>query len=118
MLINQMQKTIFLITFLSLSAFSWIPTFGNGDTLKIDSKTPGMDDTLMFSSPEFTDWDNDGKTDLLIGYWGMWTTGPGTGGGYGGRIRFYKNNGTNIIPNYEDKGDLLAGGDTIDLHAA
>lgn len=109
---------ILLMSLISISCFAWTPTFSNGDTLKIDSKIPGIDDTLMFSSPEFADWDEDGKTDLLIGYWGMWTTGPNTAGGYGGRIRFYKNNGTNSNPDYEDRGDLLAEGDTIDLHAA
>lgn len=116
---NQMYKLLLLITTLSFSSFSWMPTFGNGDTLKLNNgKIIGFNDTLMFGSPEFEDWDSDGKIDLMLGYWGSWSKGPGLAGGYDGRIRFFKNSGTNLNPHYEDKGDLLAGGDTIDLEAA
>ena len=107
-----------VILLTAVSAFSWVPTFGSGDTLKLKSgKIIGMNDTLMFGSPEFADWDSDGVTDMLLGYWGMWPVGS-NGGGYGGRIRFFKNRGTALDPDVEDMGDLYSATGVIDLEAA
>lgn len=113
------KLVILVVVTTTISSMAWTPTFGNGDTLKLKSgKIIGMNDTLMFGSPEFADWDDDGKVDLMLGYWGSWSLGPGLGGGYDGRIRFFKNNGTNLDPNYSDEGDLYAGGSVIDLEVA
>ena len=115
-----MKKTAAAIVLMAaVSALGWVPTFGNGDTLKLkNGKILGYNDTLMFGSPEFADWDGDGKVDLMLGYWGSWSLGPGLGGGYDGRIRFFKNEGTNLNPDYSDEGDLHTVNSVIDLEAA
>lgn len=116
---RSVQNFLIFLFSISISSFAWVPTFGNGDTLKLNSgKIVGMNDTLMFGSPEFADWDDDGITDLLLGYWGSWSLGPGLANGYGGRIRFFKNNGTTASPDFQDMGDLYSNSGAIDLEAA
>jgi hypothetical protein len=54
-------------------------------------------DPGFYSYPAVTDWDRDGKLDLLIG----------TNGGY---VIFYRNAGSDAAPLYEDKGPLQTDG--------
>ncbi len=59
-------------------------------------------------SPLFTDWDNDGVNDLLTGYWNNEDD-------YykDGRLRFYKNKGTNNKPMFDSWEHVKAGGQYI-----
>jgi hypothetical protein len=52
-------------------------------------------DPGFLSTPTVTDWDRDGKLDLLVG-------------ADGGFVYFYRNVGTNAAPRYEEKGPLKA----------
>ena len=47
-----------------------------------------------FGSPEFADWNNDGKKDLLVGFM---KTGPSIGGGY---MNVFINSGTDSEPKF------------------
>ena len=96
--------------------YSWVPTFGKGDTLNVGGKIVGIDDSITYPSPKFADWDYDGKIDLLIGYWGIYRTPSGLHG-YGGRIKLFKNIGTNKDPAYERKKDLHSSSGVIELTA-
>lgn len=62
-------------------------------------------DPGFLSTPTATDWDRDGKLDLLIG-------------ANGGFVYFYKNAGTNAVPRYEDKGPLKVDKRTLRLPVA
>ena len=95
-----------------------LPRFKKIDLLKIDGKVVGDNDKITFGSPEFADWDGDGKTDLILGYWASWGIGPGRGAGDGGKIRFYKNVSKTPIPEYQDMGDLKCDGGLVRLAEA
>jgi hypothetical protein len=116
---SQFQKIIIIILSVFFKTFCWIPTFGNGDTLKIQGKPICVNDTLMFPSPELADWDHDGVTDLLLGYWGFHKDASGSINPlYGGRVYFLKNRGTNDNPDFVKKGYLYSTSGVIDLEAA
>lgn len=72
----------------------------------------GTDNTVNFLntsecvSPCFTDWDGDGLTDLLTGYWND-----------GGNIRLYVNHGTEDTPVYDSWSDLKADGSLLKVSA-
>ncbi len=83
-----------------------VPRFQAIKLLKVNGKVLGDSDKIMFGSPEFADWDGDGRTDLILGYWAMWEIGPRRGAGDGGKVRFFRNIGKADIPEYEDMGDL------------
>jgi hypothetical protein len=83
-----------------------VPSFHPFTLLKVDGKVLGDEDKITFGSPEFADWDGDGKVDLILGYWASWGLGPGRGAGNGGRVRFYRNVGEPGVPEYRDMGDL------------
>jgi len=95
-----------------------IPSFKKIELLKIDGHILGDNDKIMFGSPEFTDWDGDGKTDLILGYWAMWSIGPRRGAGDGGKVRFYKNISKTDMPQYKDMGDLECHGGLVRLAEA
>lgn len=83
-----------------------VPRFQAIELLKLDGKVLGDNDKITFGSPEFADWDGDGRTDLILGYWASWGIAPGRGAGDGGKVRFFKNVGKTEIPEYRDMGDL------------
>lgn len=56
-----------------------------------------------FLTPTYTDWDEDGDNDLLIGY--MHGAGPATAV-ITGKIMHYDNIGTNENPKFKSMGDL------------
>jgi hypothetical protein len=95
-----------------------IPTFKKIELLKIDGHILGDNDKIMFGSPEFSDWDGDGKTDLILGYWAMWSIGPRRGAGDGGKVRFYRNISETSVPEFEDMGDLECHGGLVRLAEA
>ena len=95
-----------------------IPRFKDIELLKIDGKVLGDNDKIMFGSPEFADWDGDGKTDLILGYWAMWSIGPRRGAGDGGKVRFYRNVSKTDMPQYKDMGDLECHGGLVRLAEA
>lgn len=95
-----------------------IPTFKKIELLKIDGHILGDNDKIMFGSLEFSDWDGDGKTDLILGYWAMWSIGPRRGAGDGGKVRFYKNISKTDMPQYKDMGDLECHGGLVRLAEA
>jgi hypothetical protein len=94
------------------------PTFKAITLLKVAGKVVGDTDKITFGSPEFVDWDGDGKTDLLLGYWASWSIGPRRGAGDGGKVRFYKNISKADLPEYKDMGDLECDGGLVRLKEA
>lgn len=95
-----------------------VPAFKKIELLKVGGKVLGDNDKIMFGSPEFADWDGDGKTDLILGYWAMWSTGPRRAAGDGGKVRFYKNISKTPVPEFEDMGDLECHGGLVRLAEA
>jgi hypothetical protein len=83
-----------------------IPRFQAITLLEVNRKVLGDNDKITFGSPEFIDWDGDGQTDLILGYWASWGLAPGRGAGDGGKVRFFRNVGETDIPEYRDMGDL------------
>jgi hypothetical protein len=100
------------------SEYGGIPTFKTIELLKIDGQVLGDNDKIMFGSPEFSDWDGDGKTDLILGYWAMWSLGPRRGAGDGGKVRLYKNISETPVPQFKDMGDLECHGGLVRLAEA
>ena len=77
------------------------PSFGpvvhinaNGSPITVDAG---------HANPSVVDWDGDGLKDLLVGQFGS------------GKIRFYKNSGTNEAPVFTDFSYLQADGSDISL---
>lgn len=95
-----------------------LTTFKQFELLKVDGKVVGNEDKITFGSPEFVDWDGDGRTDLILGYWASWGLAPGRGAGDGGKVRFYKNRSKSGLPEYEDRGDLQCGKGLVRLKEA
>ena len=95
-----------------------VPTFKEITLLKVAGKVVGDKDKITFGSPEFVDWDGDGKTDLLLGYWASWSIGPRRGAGDGGKVRFYKNISKADLPEYKDMGDLKCASGLVRLKEA
>lgn len=81
-----------------------------------------IDVTTGHAAPYVMDWDGDGRRDLLVGEFGNGRFAneelpEGIGKGWiekgrfaNGRVRIYKNHGTNKQPKYEDWTYLQAGG--------
>lgn len=95
-----MRYAILLIV-LTLSAFAQVTRFT--EPVKINADGSPIDLKYGYAGPLFTDWDNDGLTDLLVGVF-EW-----------GRIKFYKNVGTNASPVLNYKGWLYAGGKILSV---
>ena len=94
------------------------PKFQAVKLLEVDGKVLGDTDKITFGSPEFADWDSDGRTDLILGYWASWGIREGVGAGDGGKVRFFKNTGKTVIPEYKDMGDLPCGKGLVRLKEA
>ena len=95
-----------------------VPRFQPITLLQVDGKVLGDNDKITFGSPEFADWDGDGRTDLILGYWASWGIAPGRGAGDGGKVRFFKNVGPGDIPAYRDMGDLPCDSGPVRLEEA
>ncbi len=95
-----------------------VPRFKQIELLKVNGKVLGDRDKITFGSPEFTDWDGDGKTDLILGYWASWSIGPRRGAGDGGKVRLFKNISKTDLPAYKDMGDLECNGGLVRLAEA
>lgn len=90
-------KTLVLATLLFEISFSSNLEWGAFKEIKANGKTINLieDDAfdmydVGYPSPTFADWDGDGINDLLVGQCNK------------GRIRFYKNIGSNEEPKFED----------------
>jgi len=77
--------------------------FQEGVRLKADGEV--IDVEIGHLVPCVTDWNNDGKKDLIVGQFS------------GGKIRLYLNRGTDSAPAFKDFTYLSAGGEEISLPA-
>ena len=74
-----------------------------GVPLQADGKD--IDGAVGHLVPTTTDWNGDGRKDLIVGQFG------------GGKIKLYLNTGTDAAPVFKDAGFLHAGGKIISLPA-
>ncbi|MBC8247553.1 MAG: hypothetical protein H8E81_08200 [Deltaproteobacteria bacterium] len=86
-----------------LSAWSASADFGEGVRLEADGEI--IDVKVGHLVPCVTDWNEDGRKDLIVGQF------------YYGRIRLYLNQGTDRVPVLTDAGYLQAGGKEIRVPA-
>lgn len=97
-------RLLFVISLIS-GSYSQLTKFNAFDSLMVDEKFFGIsNDSNMYSSPHFTDWDDDGLTDIIMGIWNSWEIQPGMGGSTGGKIKFIKNSGVLGMPQWTDMG--------------
>lgn len=87
------------------------PEFGEMVKIKVDGKPLTLNGS-NFAAPLVTDWDGDGKKDLLIGEF----AGHMTDGDWKGKIRFYSNTGTDACPEFGKYRYLEAGGKVITVN--
>jgi len=87
----------------SLAAWAAPPDLGPGVRLEADGKP--VDGEIGHLVPVVTDWNSDGKKDLLVGQF------------KGGMIRLYLNQGTDAEPAFKEFTCLEAGGKPIQLPA-
>lgn len=80
-----------------------LPQFQDG--VKIEADGQPIDVETGHAVPVVTDWNGDGKKDLLVGQFS------------GGKIRVYLNQGTDSAPTFKDFTYLQAGGVQISLPA-
>jgi hypothetical protein len=90
--------------------------------VRIQAADKAIDVTTGHAAPYVLDFDGDGKRDLLVGEFGdgefpnnelpeCLSAGWKKGGRFAnGRVRIYKNHGTNTTPRFEDFEYLRAGG--------
>jgi hypothetical protein len=87
------------------SGAATVPEFQKGVRLEADGKP--IDGEVGHLVPCVTDWNNDGKKDLIVGQWQM----------DGGKIALYLNRGTDAAPVFSKPEYLKAGGAEINLPA-
>ena len=75
------------------------------DGVRLEADSEVIDVKIGHLVPCATDWNNDGKKDLIVGQFD------------GGRIRLYVNHGTDSNPEFKDFSYLHAGGKEIRLPA-
>lgn len=73
------------------------------DGVKLEAAGKAIDVEVGHAVPVVTDWNADGKKDLIVGQFG------------GGKIRLYLNQGTDSAPVFEKFTYLRAGGSEISL---
>ncbi len=96
------MKNFVLLLCLPLLALASVPSFHEGVKIQAD----GTDiDVGLIAEPFMVDWDGDGVTDLLVGQFAP------------GKISFYKNIGTNQVPEFTFSNYLQADGSDISLSA-
>jgi hypothetical protein len=101
-----MKRTIgatFVAASISFAAWAGPPDLGPGVRLEADGKP--IDGEVGHLVPVVTDWNGDGKKDLLVGQFGS------------GMIRLYQNRGTDAEPAFKEPTVLEAGGKAIKLPA-
>ncbi len=76
-----------------------------GEGVRIETTGGPIDIEVGHLVPVVSDWDGDGKKDLLVGQF------------VGGKIRFYRNVGEDSAPRFEGFTFLKAGGAEISLPA-
>lgn len=106
-----MSKIHIFILSLFFITYSNEISFSNFTTL-IEKGNSSIDFTESNNciSPQFSDWDQDGLTDMIVGYW---ATSDTINWLKDARIRFYKNYGTNEAPIYNSWEHLQAAGKDI-----
>lgn len=95
-----------LILFLSLFSITLaeLPTYNKGIVLEANGEPITMQ--VGCASPCVTDWNLDGKKDLIIGQFAE------------GKMRYYENIGTNANPQFGDYTFMEADGEVISLEAS
>jgi hypothetical protein len=88
---------------LALDCIAATPQFSIGKKIEADGKP--IDISVGHLVPVVSDWNGDGKKDLLVGYFS------------GGGIRLYLNEGTDAAPKFSKYLTLQAGGKPIRLDA-
>ncbi len=96
------MRYILPVPLLALWAMAAVPSFMEPVILQAD----GSDiDVGVISDPFMTDWDGDGVTDLLVGQFSP------------GKVRYYRNIGSNQNPEFTFSGYLQADGADISVSA-
>jgi len=99
------------ITILLMLVTLWLVLLGGialsdmKDGIKIEADGKAIDVEVGHLVPCVTDWNNDGKKDLIVGQFS------------GGKIRLYLNQGTDSEPKFKDFTYLRAGNKEISLPA-
>ncbi len=93
----------FYVLFLILPVVLMAQTPSFGPRAYINANGSPITVDVGHANPCAVDWDGDGLKDLLIGQFGS------------GKIRFYKNSGTNEAPVFTDFSYLQADGSDISL---
>ena len=102
-----MKTEIYLFLFFCFfSSYADIPTFNQIGPIKNGAEPI----SCAYASPSMVDWDHDGITDILLGEFVI-------GDPLGGKIRFYKNRGSNNSPVFSDFVFIKAGGKDIAVTA-
>jgi len=94
-----------VFVFLSIVSLSNGASRQFADGVKIEADGKAIDVNVGHLVPWVTDWNGDGKKDLIVGQFD------------GGRIRLYLNQGTDSEPVFKDFSYLQAGGKEIHLDA-
>src|SRR5262245_21057149 len=68
--------------------------------VKLEAGGKAIDSEMGHAAPWVADYDGDGQKDLLVGQFG------------GGKLRMYRNVGTNAQPSFQDSEWFQAGGST------
>jgi len=95
---------LMLVTLLII-VLSGIALSDLNEGVKIEADGKAIDVEVGHLVPCVTDWDNDGKKDMIVGQFS------------GGRIRLYLNKGTDSEPKFSDFTYLSAGNKEISLPA-
>ena len=95
--------TLLVASWLVLLSGTSFPAMREGILLKANGKVINVD--VGHLVPCVTDWNNDGKKDLIVGQFS------------GGKIKLYLNHGTDSDPKFKDFTHLDAGGAEINLPA-
>lgn len=98
---NNCGALVLLFSFLLMAD---IPHFGPSTLIEANGNPIEVD--VGLASPCVTDWNGDGKKDLILGQFG------------GGKIRYYENIGTNLEPAFGNFEFLKADGQEISLEAS
>jgi hypothetical protein len=96
-------SSVFILLAFLLLLLNAIPIYAMREGVKLEADGKIIHDDIAFLFPFVTDWNNDGKKDLIVGQ-------P-----HHGKIRLYLNYGTDSDPMFKDFIYLSAGGSEISL---
>ena len=73
-----------------------------GKPVRLEADGKPIDTEIGHATPAYYDWDGDGKRDLLVGQFG------------GGKMKIFKNVGTNAAPKFAPEEFLTADGKVVE----